>query len=220
MPPMNRRDALKATTATALGTLLGGALAAAGALTACAPDPAKAPPAAGTPARAASAGVLSADDEALVAEIADTLLPATAASPGAKAAGAGPAINRLLTDCYEPAEQRRVVDGLGAFRAACRARHGAAFAALPAGERERLLRDLDAEARRAGSARAARMQAGGTHGGDARGDDAHYFGLVRELAERAYFSSEVGMTRALRYVRVPGRWDGCVPLAPGQPAWG
>jgi hypothetical protein len=42
---------------------------------------------------------------------------------------------------------------------------------------------------------------------------------VRELALRAYFSSEVGMTQALRYVQTPGRWEGCVPLEPGQPAW-
>jgi len=28
------------------------------------------------------------------------------------------------------------------------------------------------------------------------------------------------MTKALRYVMVPGKWVGCVPLSPGQPAWG
>jgi hypothetical protein len=61
------------------------------------------------------------------------------------------------------------------------------------------LREIDAEAQRAG--------------------DKHYFGLVRELALRAYFSSEIGMTKALRYVLVPGKWVGCVPLGAGQPAW-
>jgi choline dehydrogenase-like flavoprotein len=44
--------------------------------------------------------------------------------------------------------------------------------------------------------------------------DTHWFG------ERAYFSSETGMTKALRYVRVPGHFTGCMPLAKGQPAWG
>ena len=48
----------------------------------------------------------------------------------------------------------------------------------------------------------------------------HYFELVRELAERTYFSSEVGMTKARRWVMEPGKWVGCVPLTPGQPAWG
>ena len=194
MPPMNRRDALKATTA-----LVGGVLVTAtGALTACAPEP-----------RQAASGVLTADDRVLVEEIADTLLPSTAASPGAKAAGAGAAIDLLLTDCYEPEAQRRVLAGLKEFRALCRSRCGAGFASLPRPERERLLRDVDAEAR--GVARDAVSQQAG---------EAHWFGLVRELALRAYFSSEVGMTKALRYVQTPGRWVGCLPLEPGQPAWG
>lgn len=183
---MNRREALRATT-----VLLGAAAA-----VACGPDADE------TPSQAAGAGpgVLNADDQALAELIADTLLPTTAASPGAKAAGAGAAINLLITDCYDAEAQRRLVRGLAEFRAACRSRRGAAFAALAAGDREQLLREIDGEAQRAGAT--------------------HYFGLLRELALRAYFSSEVGMTRALRYVRVPGRWDGCVPLAPGQPAWG
>ena len=47
-----------------------------------------------------------------------------------------------------------------------------------------------------------------------------WFAPVRDLALGAYFSSETGMTQALRYVRVPGKYVGCVPLEPGQPAWG
>jgi hypothetical protein len=191
---MNRRDALKATTAMVGGVLV----TSTGLLAACAPEP-----------RQAAPGVLTLDDQALVAEIADTLLPTTAASPGAKAAGAGPAINLLLTDCYEPEAQQRVVRGLKEFRARCRDRYGDGFASLPRRARERLLREIDAEARGAEAAAALPPGAG-----------THYFGLVRELALRAYFSSEVGMTRALRYVQTPGRWEGCVPLAPGQPAWG
>jgi hypothetical protein len=184
-PPCHRRDALKTTTALLGGVLVSGT----GVLAACRSD-----------RREATAGVLTRDDQDLMEEIADTLLPTTAASPGAKAAGAGPAINLLLTDCYEADAQRRVVQGLQDFRAACGRRCGDGFAALPRPERERLLREIDAEAKRVG--------------------EAHYFGLVRELATNAYFSSEVGMTQALRYVRVPGHWTGCMPLKPGQPAWG
>ena len=177
MPPMNRRDALKATTA-----LLGGVLVtSAGALAACAPE-----------RRAAAARVLSDGDQALIEEIADTLLPTTAASPGAKAAGAGAAINLLLTDCYEPEAQRRLVRGLREFR-------GSGFMALARPEREALLRRVDAEAQ--------------------EDPEKHWFTLARELSLRAYFSSETGMTKALRYVRDPGRWEGCVKLRPGQPAW-
>jgi hypothetical protein len=67
-------------------------------------------------------------------------------------------------------------------------------------ERERVLEALDREARIAAAP--------------------HWFALARELSERAYFTSRVGMTRALRWTATPGRWVGCVPLKPGQPAWG
>lgn len=185
MPRMNRREAVKAT-----AVMVGGVLVASnGLLLACSQE--RAP---------AFAGVLSGDDERLVEEIADTLLPDTPSSPGAKAAGAGAAINLLLTDCYAPETQVLVVDGLKEVRALCERRHGDDFASLARAQREELLRELDARAQVAAT-------------------PAHYFAVVRELAVRAYFSSEVGMTRALRYTINPGRWVGCVPLVPGQPAW-
>jgi len=182
---MNRREALKTT-----GALVGGVVVTTnGFLVACARDSARSP-----------SRVLTLEDESLIEEIADTLLPSTPSSPGAKAAGAGAAINLLLTDCYEPEAQKRVVAGLEAFRETCKDRCGGGFASLAQPEREKILREIDSESQRAGAT--------------------HYFGLVRELSLRAYFSSEVGMTKALRYVLVPGKWVGCVPLAKGQPAWG
>jgi hypothetical protein len=184
MPPMNRREAVKAATA-----LIGGVLITSnGFLVACARDSTR-----------PAGNVLTLDDQALIEEIADTLLPTTPSSPGAKAAGAGAAINLLLSDCYEPEAQERVVNGLKQFRKTCRKRCGDSFSSLPQKEREQVLREIDAEAKTAGPT--------------------HYFGLIRELSTRAYFSSEIGMTKALRYVMVPGKWIGCVPLKPGQPAW-
>jgi hypothetical protein len=181
---MNRREALKATTAVLGGVLL----TSNGFLIACGRD-----------RSVASGKALTLDDEALIEEIADTLLPATPSSPGAKAAGAGAAINLLLTDCYEPEAQERVVNGLKEFRKTCK-RCGDNFASLPQQDREQILREIDTDAQTEG--------------------EKHYFGLVRELATRAYFSSEIGKTKAMRYVMVPGKWVGCVPLSPGQPAWG
>ena len=176
---MNRREAVKTT-----GVLLSGVLVTSAGLTACARD-----------SRNVGVGVLDAQDQALVEEIADTLLPTTAGSPGAKAAGVGPVINLLLTDCREPADQKRVVDGLKQFRDTV----GDHFASMTQANRENWLRRIDNEAKAAGAS--------------------HYFPLVRELSLQAYFSSQIGMTKALRYVMTPGKWVGCVPLQPGQPAW-
>jgi hypothetical protein len=184
MTAMNRRDAVKAA-----GAMLGGAIfVAGGGMAACTAEPR----AAGT---AKTAKAFSADDEALAALIADTILPDTAASPGAKAAGAGSAINLLLTDVYDATAQQKIRAGLAEFRL-----QHAAFAAQSAEAREAELRLVDAEARKAGPS--------------------HWFHLMHELSVKAYFSSEIGMTKALRYVREPGRFTGCVALAKGQAAWG
>ena len=185
---MNRRDALKTST-----LLVGGGwLLSSGVLAACQRAERGAP--------AATPDAVTPDDQALLAEIADTLLPTTASSPGAEAAGAGATMALLLNDCYTTEDRQRAVKGLADFRAACRQRRGAEFAALQREQREQFLRDVDAEAHAAG--------------------ETHYFHLVRDLANTAYFSSEIGMTKALRYIQTPGRWVGCVPLQPGQPAWG
>jgi hypothetical protein len=47
----------------------------------------------------------------------------------------------------------------------------------------------------------------------------HYFRMMKELALLGFFTSEVGCTQALRYIETPGRFDACIPYAPGEPAW-
>jgi hypothetical protein len=47
----------------------------------------------------------------------------------------------------------------------------------------------------------------------------HYFRMMKELALLGYFTSELGCTRALRYIESPGRFDACIPYTPGEPAW-
>lgn len=176
---ITRREALKT-------ALAGSALAATGLL------------GVGVPGGAEAAAVMPNDDQALLEDIADTLLPTTAASPGAKAAGVGAMMVLMLADCESLETQQRVATGLQELRVACRER-GGSFASLPAAEREQLLTELDATAQKAG--------------------EEHWFTRVRALALQTYFNSEVGLTQALRYIPVPGRYDGCVPLEPGQPAW-
>jgi hypothetical protein len=179
---VTRREALKTST-----VLLGSALLMPGVLTGCAPK-----------SRESASADATHPDQALLEDIADTLLPATAASPGARAAGVGATMFLILNECMEADVQQRIAKGLQALRATCRDA-GGEFGSLQQPQRERLLRELDVAA-----------QAGKDH----------WFAAVRELALDEYFSSEIGLTRAMRYSITPGRYDACVPLEPGQPAWG
>jgi hypothetical protein len=47
----------------------------------------------------------------------------------------------------------------------------------------------------------------------------HYFRMMKELAMLGYFTSEIGYTKAMRYVESPGRFEPCAPYTPGEPAW-
>ena len=43
--------------------------------------------------------------------------------------------------------------------------------------------------------------------------------MMKELALLGYFTSEIGCTKALRYIEAPGRFDPCAPHKPGDRSW-
>ncbi|HEV8400274.1 MAG TPA: gluconate 2-dehydrogenase subunit 3 family protein [Gemmatimonadales bacterium] len=148
----------------------------------------------------AQTGAFTAEDIALLDEIADTILPETK-TPGAKAAHVGAFMAVMVTDTYEEREQGIFRDGLKALN------DGGFMAATPA-QRLARLEQLDREQKAYMDAR----QRGG-------GAPAHYFRLMKELTLLGYFTSEIGVTQAQRYEEAPGRFEPCVPYTPGETAW-
>ena len=156
---------------------------------------------------------LSAVDVAKLDEIAETILPRTR-TPGAKDAGAGAFMAQFVSDCYTAKEQTTFRAGLADLDK----RAGGQFVALTPQARTELLRKVDAEARKHAA----------THGGNGVTDTGaaevpnvmpHYFTMIKQLTLFSFFSSKVGATEVLRYVAVPGRYDGDVAYTPGTPAW-
>jgi hypothetical protein len=49
--------------------------------------------------------------------------------------------------------------------------------------------------------------------------DRSFFRILKDYTLTGYFLSEIGATQALAYERVPGGFQGDVPLAPNQKAW-
>ena len=49
--------------------------------------------------------------------------------------------------------------------------------------------------------------------------DESFFKILKDYTLTGYFLSEVGATQALAYERVPGGFQGDLPLQPGQRAW-
>ena len=183
---MDRREAVKTVT-----MLLGGA-ALAGSGLASAVERAH--------ARAArpgqQVGAFTAQDIALLDEVADTILPETK-TPGAKAAHVGAFMALMVTDTYDERQQ-------GVFRAGLKQLSG--FMELVPAQRLARLEQLDREAK--------------TYmDGRAEGAPPHFFRLMKELTLLGYFTSEIGCTQAQRYRETPGRFDPCLPYTPGETEW-
>jgi hypothetical protein len=142
--------------------------------------------------------------EDLISAIADTIIPDTKEVPGAKAAGVGPFIVMMLQDCYTADVQRHFADGLVNVDEVSQSRFKKSFTALTLGQREEIFKLFKAEAetqRKSGIA------------------VSPFFPLMYELTCLGYYTSETGATKALRYVHIPGKYEACIPLAPGQKAW-
>ncbi len=131
--------------------------------------------------------------EALLAEAADTIIPSTD-TPGAKAAGVEKFILRVLRDCYRPDAQVRFHEGLSRLESSARSAHGKGFA------------DLDQAQRHAVMLATTKT-------------DRPFFVLLKQLTVAGYFTSEIGATKALAYLPVPGKFQGETRLQPGQKAW-
>lgn len=156
----------------------------------------------------AANNAFSAADVAKLDEIAETILPRTR-TPGAKDAGVGLFMAQFATDCYTAANQATFRAGLADIDK----RAGGRFLSLKPEARTELLRALDAEARKQAGAIAAASVA------DKKQMKPHYFTMIKQLAIFSFFTSEVGATKVLRYIAVPGRYDGDMPYEPGTPGW-
>src|SRR2546426_3631070 len=146
----------------------------------------------------AQVGAFSAQDIALLDEVADTILPETK-TPGAKAAHVGPFMALMVTDTYDDGQQAIFRDGM-------RKLNDAAFMAATPAQRLAQLEQLDREQKAYMDTRA-------------QGAPPHFFRLMKELTLFGYFTSEIGCTQAMRYRETPGRFDPCGPYTPGETAW-
>ncbi|HEX4851507.1 MAG TPA: gluconate 2-dehydrogenase subunit 3 family protein [Puia sp.] len=189
---MNRREAL-----SSVALLLGGTIIGAEAfLSGCT----------NTDKNIGAAGLnFSPDDISFLDEVGETIIPATS-TPGAKEAKIGEFMKTIVTDCYEPKDQQVFLDGMKKLDEASKKKNGKSFLSATTQERHDLLVDLDKEQKDFMSKKKP-------------DEPSHYFRMMKELTLWGYFTSEVGATKALRYVAVPGKYEGCIPYKKGDKAW-
>ena len=142
----------------------------------------------------------------LLDEIAETILPRTD-TPGAKDAQVGAYIARYSAACYNPTDLAVLRAGLVDIDARSHKAYGTDFVRCTGKQKEALLIDIDAEAKRH-----AREVA------DNREHPPHWFTLCKQLTLMSFFTSEAGATHVARYRPVPGHYKGVVPYK-GETFW-
>jgi len=158
-------------------------------------------------------------------EVGETILPATK-TPGAKAAHIGEFMKTIVNDCYEEDDQKIFHEGIKKLDDASDKKFGHPFMHLSPEQKHDLLVDLDNEAKKYGKERDDFNKQQNLNEKEARerGDKSfkkekkanHYFTLMKQLTLWGYFTSKEGVTNALRFNPVPGRWEGCIDYKKGD----
>jgi hypothetical protein len=205
---MERREAVKY-----ISILLGGAVIGADAfLTGCKSDTGK-------------ANEWRPEDVAYLDEIAETILPRTS-TPGAKDAKVGQFMTVMVNDCYEEADQKAFRDGMNKLNDAAKKKFDKSFMIITPQQRHDLLVELDKEAKdyqrkvsdfnNKEDEKAKGETVKGNLNYQKQHMAPHYFTMMKQLTLLGFFTSEPGATKAVRYIPVPGRYDGCVPYKKGD----
>lgn len=136
---------------------------------------------------------------ALLHEVGEIILPETEDSPGAKALKIAHFMDVYVAECYDLKGQTLLQEGLATFQEMVQQTFNQSFEKLQPAQKHQFLVDLDETAQAS--------------------KPPHYFSLLKGLLVFAYFTSEEGATQALRYLPIPGKYDGNFPYQEGEKAW-
>ena len=190
---MNRRDALKNVALFMGGTVIGGSAFLAG----CQSDRRK--------EVEVAVDLFSEEDIRFMNEIGEIIIPETD-TPGAKAAGVGSFMARMVSDCYDEKQQRTFISGLKKMKKNFSKEFDLLFEEAKDEERSSYINNLEIEV--ATYYRQKKQE-----------DPEHFYRMLKELTLLGYFTSEVGATQALNYIQNPGSYQACIPYEKGGKAW-
>jgi hypothetical protein len=141
----------------------------------------------------------------LLNEAGETIIPTTT-TPGAKAAQVGEFMSIWVKDCYTQAEQNAFMKGMMAMEAACNSMNEKTFMDCSPGQRHDFLVSLEKEAKVYNESKQ-------------KEDPPHYYTMLKQMTLFGFFTSKTGATETLRFIQVPGKYDGSFPYTKGDRAW-
>lgn len=135
---------------------------------------------------------ISSDDEALVGEISEALIPKTD-TPGAKDVNAHLFTLLMVNDCAAPEDQKKFGDGLKEFRDYSKKKLDQSFTDAMPEARSQFLTALENDK-------------------ELPANVAHFYRSVKHYTLQGYTMSQYFMTKVQEYKLVPGKYYGCVPV--------
>lgn len=209
---MERRELLKLITLATGGVLIGGEMF----LTGCKNEP------------GIGGATFTQGDIAFLDEVGETILPATQ-SPGAKETQIGEFMRIMVNDCYDEADQKTFHEGISKLDEACQKMFQTGFMKATPKQRHDLLVALDKEAKeyqnnknkfdQEQNQKEKEEKDKGNESFKKERMESHYFTMMKQLTITGFFTSKPGSTKALRFMPVPGRYDGDFPYKKGEKAW-
>lgn len=137
------------------------------------------------------ASAFDAGQQALIASIADTIIPAAGDTPGALAVGVDKFLFKLISDCYEPAVAENVKRCLGELDAASGKQLSKPFSTCDQKQKEALILQFSSSSKK---------------------EDQDFFNLMKSETIRGYNTSKEVMLKYLKYKIAPGHYYGCVDV--------
>lgn len=178
---------------------------------------------------ASSAGVenlFAADTVVRLGDLAEAILPATS-TPGAKLAGVGSFIPVWVRDCYTEQQQNAFIEGFAKLDEKSKEFKGKPFQELSAEDRTAVAAALEKEAKVYNEKQNEETKEYREKNKLKQNElyhelelpPPHWFTLFKQITLTGFFNSEMGCTQALRYVKIPGRYDGDLPYKKGDRAF-
>ena len=147
---------------------------------------------------------------ALVAEVAETILPKTK-TPGAKEMAVPQFIDKMVKDTMDEGAQKDLLESLGEFEDEVDKKFGKSFLELTQAQRTEFLTEMDKNKPRSGV---------GMWGIalEKEAPKPTFFKIIKGLTLFGFYTSEEIGRNVLAYDPVPGEYIPCMPLN-GQNAW-
>ena len=138
---------------------------------------------------------LDGSQEKQLAELAETIIPATA-TPGAKDTYAHRFALKMVDDCHDKADQERFMNGFKEFDRLSKDRFNTSFLKSTPAQREQLVGEVEKRATAA-----------------AENDDlSAFYKMYKGLVIQGYMGSKYVMGSVLKFELVPGRYNGAAPV--------